>query len=269
MISSGLSADLNSRVIPPLGHPSPRPSPAGPGQARRILTPTTGHETRLGQKAAKEGKPGSGSRWLGLPSAVEPTRNQKNHFGTLGQPHLCELPPFLLSSLPLKFPPSPSYTLLPAPFRIFSCPNGESWSPLPARPVVKSRGLSRGSPRLSPALPPISRRKRGFSILVVRYATLRNRMHRISRSWQVELFVIFQAFSQFFYFSKIFVGLLLVLMFLLIVRDNLQISICAGSKFNIFSNFRSVFKVLSPFHRRYEIFLDFRYYQCRGIFVTH
>lgn len=180
MISSGLSADLNSRVIPPLGHPSPHPSPAGPGQARRILTPTTGHETRLGQKAAKEGKPGSGSRWLGLPSAVEPTRNQKNHFGTLGQPHLCELPPFLLSSLPLKFPPSPSYTLLPAPFRIFSCPNGESWSPLPARPVAKSRGLSRGSPRLSLALPPISRRKRGFSILLVHYATLRNCMQRFA-----------------------------------------------------------------------------------------
>lgn len=151
MISSGLSADLNSRVIPPLGHPSPHPSPAGPGRARRILTPTTGHETRLGQKAAKEGKPGSGSRWLGLPSAVEPTRNQKNHFGTLGQPHLCELPPFLpLLSLSTSRHP-PRIPCSRPPFAFFRAPTARAGA-LCRRDQSPSRAVSPGALPGSPWL---------------------------------------------------------------------------------------------------------------------
>ena len=54
MISSGLSADLNSRVIPARGRPSPLgAATTGPGRARRILTPTTGHETRTRAKTGE------------------------------------------------------------------------------------------------------------------------------------------------------------------------------------------------------------------------
>ena len=125
MISSGLSADLNSRVIPARGRPSPldaarRIASAGPDRAKRILTPTTGHETRTRAKTGERRearvrfslvKPPVGRRANQKPE--EPLWNTR-----LATP--LRAASVSSSSLPLAFsPPSPSCSPVPGPLSHF------------------------------------------------------------------------------------------------------------------------------------------------------
>ena len=184
MISSGLSADLNSRVIPARGRPSPLgAATAGPGRARRILTPTTGHETRTRAKTGERRE--AQVRFSLVKPPVGRGANQKPEEPLcntrLATPLQSCLRFFLFSPSRVHCHP-PRWTVVPRggsrppfafflpllppllllrrrPLRFFvPWRDGESWSPLPERAVDDRRFPPRTFLRSCPG-------KREFSTL--------------------------------------------------------------------------------------------------------